>query len=144
MTSSLIKCLDDTDFPVNISAAISLQPYITMEKCEPIIRSNLEHIIQRFVLILQRVAVESVMQTFDTLINHFSEEVMQMSIQIIQVLLHAFTEYTKDEDNDSAMFTAMSTLDCVSSVVMNACQEAAMYDSVVQVVLPAVMVRSAL
>ena len=144
MTSSLIKCLDDTDFPVNISAAISLQPYITMEKCEPIIRSNLEHIIVRFVLILQRVAVESVMQTFDTLINHFSEEVMQMSIQIIQVLLHAFTEYTKDEDNDSAMFTAMSTLDCVSSVVMNACQEAAMYDSVVQVVLPAVMVRSAL
>ena len=88
MTSSLIKCLDDTDFPVNISAAISLQPYITMEKCEPIIRSNLEHIIQRFVLILQRVAVESVMQTFDTLINHFSEEVMQMSIQIIQVLRH--------------------------------------------------------
>ncbi|KNB42202.1 hypothetical protein JH06_4497 [Blastocystis sp. subtype 4] len=91
-------------------------------------------------MVLQRVAVEGVMQSFDVLVNRFSSAVMNRSVQIVSVLLQAFKQYTQDEDNDTAMFTAMSTLDCVSSVVMNACQEPMMYDSVVQIVMPVIMV----
>lgn len=124
-----------------ISAAISLQPFINMDESQPIILSQLDHIISQFVSILQRVAVESVMQSFDALVNRFSAEMLNRSVQIITVLLQAFQQYTQDEDNDTAMFTAMSTLDCVSSVVMNACQVPTMYDPVVQTVMPVIMVR---
>lgn len=81
------------------------------------------------------------MQSFDALVNRFSAEMLNRSVQIITVLLQAFQQYTQDEDNDTAMFTAMSTLDCVSSVVMNACQVPTMYDPVVQTVMPVIMVR---
>ena len=112
-----------------------------MDESQPIILSQLDHIISQFVSILQRVAVESVMQSFDALVNRFSAEMLNRSVQIITVLLQAFQQYTQDEDNDTAMFTAMSTLDCVSSVVMNACQVPTMYDPVVQTVMPVIMVR---
>lgn len=138
--NSLIVCLDDADFPVVISAAISLQAYLTSDERLAVVRPNLQHVIERFVMILQKVAVEEVMQTFDILINRFSSEVMDMSVGIVAVLLRAFEQYKKDEENDSSMFTAMSTLDCVSSVVMNACEGKTMCDAVVEQVLPAVMV----
>ena len=130
----------DSEFPVVISAAISLQPFFNMDESQQIILSHLDHIISQFIMVLQRVAVEGVMQSFDVLVNRFSSAVMNRSVQIVSVLLQAFKQYTQDEDNDTAMFTAMSTLDCVSSVVMNACQEPMMYDSVVQIVMPVIMV----
>ena len=112
-----------------------------MDESQQIILSHLDHIISQFIMILQRVAVESVVQSFDVLVNRFSSAMMDRSVQIVSVLLQSFQQYTQDEDNDTAMFTAMSTLDCVSSVVMNACQEPGMYDSVVQIVMPVIMVR---
>lgn len=49
--------------------------------------------------VLQRVAVEGVMQSFDVLVNRFSSAVMNRSVQIVSVLLQAFKQYTQDEDN---------------------------------------------
>ena len=62
-----------------------------------------------------------------------------MSTSILNVLISAFTEYKQDEDNDNAVFTAMSTIDCISSIVMNGCNNQEYYDSVTMTVLPMIM-----
>ena len=123
-----------------ISAAISLEPYVNMENVSYLFKNSLQHIVERYVMVLQRVTVEDIMQTFDTLINTYCEDIRGMSKPILEVLLAAFENYCKDDDNDNAMFTAMSTLECVSSILMNACDNPAICDDLVSIVLPVIMV----
>ena len=137
--NSLLHCLDDAEFPVCISAAISLQSYINNDQAHDIFSQNLNHIVERFILLLQKVAVEEVMQSFDFLINKFEEVLLPMSTSILNVLISAFTDYKQYEDNDNAVYTDMSTLDCISSIVMNGCNNQEYYDSVTMTVLPMIM-----
>ena len=79
------------------------------------------------------------MQSFDTIINKFQDELLPLSSEILAVLMAAFQEYKKDNDNDTAMFTAMTTIECISSIVINAVAVPQYYDAVVTQVMPCVM-----
>ena len=46
-------------------------------------------------------AVEEVMQAFDILINIYEDRLLPMSADILSILLSAFKDYKKDEDNDN-------------------------------------------
>ena len=63
-----------------------------------------------------------------------------MSASILNVLINAFNNYKKDEDNDSAIFTAMSTIECVCSIVTSAVTSPEYYDQAAQLVIPCIMV----
>lgn len=137
---NMIHLLDDPDFSVCISAALSLQSFFTKDSAGlEYIGQNLQHIVERYIFILQKVAVEEVMQSFDVLINMFEDRLLPMSAEILNILLSAFKDYKKDEDNDNAVFTAMSTIDCISSIVINGCENPQYYDTVVTAVLPTIV-----
>lgn len=112
VVASLIRCLDDPEFPVCVSAAISLQSYLNDESRMNLVRPHIRHVVERFITLLQKVAVEEIMQSFDTVINKFQNELLPLSSEILAVLMAAFQEYKKDNDNDTAMFTAMTTIEC--------------------------------
>ena len=139
VVTSLIRCLDDPEFPVCVSAAISLQSYLNDESRMNLIRPHVRHIVERFITLLQKVAVDEVMQSFDTIINKFQDELLPLSGEILQVLINAFKEYKKDVDNDTAIFTAMSTMECISSIVLNASTKREYYDNAASLVVPCVM-----
>lgn len=139
VVTSLIRCLDDPEFPVCVSAAISLQSYLNDESRMNLIRPHVRHIVERFITLLQKVAVDEVMQSFDTIINKFQDELLPLSGEILQVLIGAFKEYKKDVDNDTAIFTAMSTMECISSIVLNASTKREYYDNAASLVVPCVM-----
>lgn len=139
VVASLIRCLDDPEFPVCVSAAISLQSYLNDESRMNLVRPHIRHVVERFITLLQKVAVEEIMQSFDTVINKFQNELLPLSSEILAVLMAAFQEYKKDNDNDTAMFTAMTTIECISSLVINAVAVPQYYDAVVAQVMPCVM-----
>lgn len=139
VVASLIRCLDDPEFPVCVSAAISLQSYLNDESRMNLVRPHIRHVVERFITLLQKVTVEEVMQSFDTIINKFQDELLPLSSEILAVLMAAFQEYKKDNDNDTAMFTAMTTIECISSIVINAVAVPQYYDAVVTQVMPCVM-----
>lgn len=105
-----------------------------------IIQNSLMHIVERFVFVLQRVTVDNIVQVFDTLINVYGEEIRIMSVPILEVLINAFETYKKDNEDDNAMFTAMSTMECISSILMNACEDVNLFDKVAMMVLPTMLV----
>ena len=63
-----------------------------------------------------------------------------MSTSILSILLSAFENYKKDTDNDSAIFTAMSTFECICSIVTNAVTSPEYYDQAATLVIPCIMV----
>lgn len=142
VVNRLLGCLNDAEFPVCVTAAISLQAFIDKEEHMNLIRPSLQQVVERFVFLLQKVVVEEIMQTFDLIINRFEADLLPLSSSILSILLSAFNEYRKDEDNDSAIFTAMSTIECITSIVANATSKPEYYDSVINLVLPCLMVSS--
>lgn len=140
VVANMVGLLDDQDFSVCISAALSLQAFFSKESaCFEYLGQNLQHIVERYIFILQKVAVEEVMQAFDILINMYEDRLLPMSADILSILLSAFKDYKKDEDNDNAVFTAMSTIDCISSIVINGCENPQYYDTVVTAVMPTII-----
>lgn len=140
VVGNMIRLLDDPDFSVCLSAALSLQVFFSKDSpCLNYIGQNLQHIVERYIFILQKVAVEEVMQAFDILINLFEDRLLPMSSDILNILLSRFRDYKKDEDNDNAVFTAMSTIDCISSIVINGCEKPQYYDGIVTAVLPTII-----
>lgn len=140
VVQNLLACLNDNEFPVCVTAAISLQSFLDNEERMNLIRPSLRQVVERFVYLLQRVVVEEIMQTFDMIINRFEADLLPLSEEILQVLISAFNSYKKDEDNDSAIFTAMSTVECISSIVASAVESSSHYDAVASLVIPCVMV----
>lgn len=140
IVQNMILCLNDNDFPVCVTAAISLQSFLDTKERMDLIRPSLQQVVERFVFLLQQVVVEEIMQTFDLIINRFEADLLPMSASILNVLINAFNNYKKDEDNDSAIFTAMSTIECVCSIVTSAVTSPEYYDQAAQLVIPCIMV----
>lgn len=137
---NMLTCLNDNEFPVCVTAAISLQSFLDNEERMNLIRPSLQQVVERFVYLLQQVVVEEIMQTFDLIINRFEADLLPLSENILRVLIAAFNNYKKDVDNDSAIFTAMSTIECICSIVANATSSPQYYDAVANLVLPCLMV----
>ena len=138
----LLACLNDNEFPVCVTAAVSLQSYIDNDERMKLIKPSIQQVVERFVFLLQKVVVEEIMQTFDMIINRFEEDLLPLTNSILGILISAFNEYKRDDDNDSAIFTAMTTIDCISSIVANASAKPEYYDGVISLVLPSLMVHS--
>ena len=141
--SSILNCLNDNEFPVCVTAALSLAKFIN-ESTKVLFAPYVIQIVEKLIYILQTAIVEEIMSLFNDLLNTFEQELIPLSMQILQVLFAAFENYTKDEENDNAFYTAVSTFDCIVSIVRNACSKQEYYDSVTAYVFPYISVLHSL
>eukprot|EP00924_Labyrinthula_sp_SR-Ha-C_P000086 snap_masked-scaffold_39-processed-gene-0.5-mRNA-1 protein AED:1.00 eAED:1.00 QI:0/-1/0/0/-1/1/1/0/1193 len=124
-TQSILQLLEDPDVPVKVQACVSLSALVKTAN-ETVLKTcaqHLEKVIQLLLALNQKIVVEEIFETLQTLIGRFSNQMAPMSVVLLNNLGKSFEEYyiaarnnIGKEIDTSEPDTELAAVDCLSAM----------------------------
>ncbi|OQR99928.1 hypothetical protein THRCLA_06328, partial [Thraustotheca clavata] len=117
----MLKCMKDTELPVQIEAAKTLRYIVTYEHSEAalnVMRPLLPEIMQQYFSLMDEIGNDDVVIALEHIIDAFADEIGPYAVQLIQKLVDCFLQFSDvGEEDDEACMTAASCLDTVNTIL---------------------------
>lgn len=89
----ITQCLNDSELPVKVKAAVSLSCLLDHKEAEDLLRPYLQNILECYLKIMDEVDNEGVVNALEGIVQSFHNEIVPYSFQLINHLTMAFQKY---------------------------------------------------
>lgn len=120
LLQAVLQCLTDKDLPVQVEAGIAIRQLLDdqEEAAQDLIRPHVKGLVQQILKILRESENDELTGTISKLVQIFTEEVSEISLELVHTLTETFNNLVEsDEDYDSKSVTAMGILETIETIV---------------------------
>lgn len=83
VVKGLTQCLNDSELPVKVKAAISLSYLLDHKEAEDLLRPYLQNILECYLKIMDEIDNEAVVNALEAIVQSFHNEIVPYSYQLI-------------------------------------------------------------
>jgi len=134
----IIKSLRDPELPVQMMAATSLRFLLDSDTAEIVIRPVLKDVLSEFFRLMNEIGLDELIHSLEKILDRFGDEIIPIAPMLAQKLAEMFHRFVKadDDDDDESQMAALTTLECISTILEHTVERADVYAQMERTIVP--------
>lgn len=134
----VLKALRDPELPVQMMAATSLRFLLDSDTAEKVIAPVLPQVLQEFFRLMNEIGLDELICSLEKIIQRFGDQIVQLAPQLTEKLAMMFKKFfeTDTDGDDEAEMAALTTLECINTIMEQTYDTPAVFSQIERVVVP--------
>eukprot|EP00771_Trimastix_marina_P001384 gnl/Trimastix_PCT/2454.p1 GENE.gnl/Trimastix_PCT/2454~~gnl/Trimastix_PCT/2454.p1 ORF type:complete len:996 (+),score=362.35 gnl/Trimastix_PCT/2454:36-3023(+) len=133
----VLQCLNDTEIPVRIQAALAIRYLLNDDNAVALLRPHIPALLQAYFMLMNECCNEDLLSALESLIEKYDEEMKPHAVQMgTQFATHFLRLSACDDDDDQSAMAAFACLSALGTLLSTVKRHGDVFIQMEQVMLP--------